>query len=164
LRKDISAHHRAYILAQDIESWAKTNVHKDFFLGKVILDWSNKRTSSRGGLYRSGPGINIAMATSFPDNKSQVYRFYEYRSYDSDSIIGGFYSANPYHKLRAIVAHEMAHAIQFFMYNKTGSRCKPHGPVFKKYYKELREEFVNKDLPNQKQLASAYLDYINKPQ
>lgn len=162
MRKDASAHNRAYKFAQELEAWAKDTVHKDFQLTKINLDWNPKRTSSRGGMYPSGPGINIAMALAYPDNREETYRFYEYRSYDADSTIGGFYSKNPNDKLRAVICHEVAHALQYFQYSVTRIKCKPHGPVFKHYYKALRTEFINDTLPDQKLLAEEYKDYTRK--
>ena len=40
-------------------------------------------------------------------------RHYEYKSFDADKFIGGFYTDNMEHPLLAVIAHEVAHAIQF---------------------------------------------------
>lgn len=130
------------------------------FTCSLRVDWDRKRSRSRGGVYANGPGISIAMYSAAPINSPGVYRFYEYPSYDSNSIIGGFYSTNWTHKLEAIIAHEMAHAVQFFEYAKLGIRCKPHGPLFKKHYAALRTQFVNAQLPNQAPLAEEYAAII----
>jgi hypothetical protein len=150
-----------YDYANMLEQWVIQSLYKDFTMS-VKLDWSKKRISSRGGLYSTGPGINMAMYIICPDNKGQIYRFYEYPSYDSDLVIGGFYSKDPMDKVKAILLHETAHAIQFFSYHKTNTRCKPHGAVFKKYYQQLREQFLNYKLPNQNKYKIEYEAYINK--
>jgi hypothetical protein len=146
--------------SRKITSWVVDNIYSDFTL-TTKFDWSNKRVASRGGLYATGPGINMAMASAYPNNNGEVYRFYEYKSYDSDKVIGGFYSKDPILKLEALLLHEIAHAIQFFSYKKTGTRCKPHGPVFKNYYSILRNEFLNHKISEQIALKKEYDEYIN---
>jgi len=147
-----------YAYARKVEQWAVQNIYKDFTL-HVKLDWNPTRRCSRGGIYAQGPGINMAMKDIFPGNKGEIYRFYEYASYDSDTTIGGFYSTNPVHKTEAILLHEVAHALQFFCYKKNNTRCKPHGPTFKNFYKRLRVEFLNHKLENQQSLRKNYEDY-----
>lgn len=129
--------------------------YDDYRLATIKFDYSSRRRSSRGGIYAAGPGINIAM-NWFPKSFTGVGRFYEYPSFDANKTIGGFYYDDPILKLKAIIVHEMAHTIQFFEYKKIGIRCKPHGPIFKKYYAELREEFINHLLKDQKQLKIRY--------
>jgi predicted SprT family Zn-dependent metalloprotease len=99
-----------------------------------------------------------------PRVSSEVYRFYEYPSFDADRVIGGFYSRRPYDKLEATIAHEVAHAIQFFAYKKLNTSCKPHGRMFKDYYAMLRQKFINAKLPEQKALAADYQNYALKLQ
>lgn len=159
----IQANSHAQRLVLKAESWVQHNLFADFRV-TAKFDWSPSRRSSRGGIYKEGPGINMAMYWAVPDNQGATYRFSEYPSFDSDRYIGGFYSKNAYDKLDAILVHEIAHAVQFFYYKKSGTRCTPHGPVFKKYYKILREEFVNHKLPTQAPLAKDYQDYVNNIQ
>lgn len=146
-----------------MQNWVKQNIFSDFAL-TTKFDWDATRRCSRGGIYKDGPGINIAMHWAVPSVEGETYRFREYASFDSDKVIGGFYSKRPYDKLEAILAHEVAHAVQFFSYKKLDIRCKPHGPVFKKYYGMLREAFVNTKLPKQAPLAKDYEDYVQKLQ
>ena len=146
-----------------MEGWVKNNLFSDFTLVSKF-DWDVKRRCSRGGIYKDGPGINIAMYTTVPSLEGETYRFREYPSFDADKVIGGFYSQRPYDKLEAIIAHEVAHAIQFFAYKKLNTRCKPHGPMFKKYYAMLRTDFINAKLPDQKTLAKDYETYVSKLQ
>ena len=155
----IKANSHAQSLVLKVESWIQQNLFADFKV-TAKFDWNPKRRSSRGGIYKSGPGINMAMYWAVPNNEGCTYRFNEYPSFDNDKYIGGFYSQNPYDKLDAIVVHEIAHAVQFFYYKKSGTKCTPHGPVFKKYYKILREEFVNHKLLNQTYLARDYEAYV----
>lgn len=147
--------------AATVKDWAVANVYSDFTL-QVKLDWSDKRRSSRGGMYADGPGINLAMYHAYKDYKGEIYRFMEYPSFDKDPHIGGFYAKDPYLKLECVVLHEIAHALQFLSYRKNSVRCKPHGPVFKNFYKRLRTEFLNHKLPNQAALKTDHDDYVNK--
>jgi hypothetical protein len=144
-------------------NWVKQNLFSDFTLVSKF-DWDSTRRASRGGIYKDGPGINIAMYWAVPSVEGETYRFREYPSFDADKVIGGFYSKRPYDKLEAIIAHEVAHAIQFFAYKKLNTRCKPHGAMFKQYYGMLRTDFLNAKLPNQKALASDYEEYVQKLQ
>lgn len=146
--------------ARSIEKWAVEEIYKDFTL-QIKLDWSPKRRSSRGGIYAAGPGINIAMAHCWPTD-GLLYRFYEYKSFDADKNIGGFYSSDSTHKLEAVILHEIAHALQFTSYKKNNIRCKPHGPIFKNFYKRLRTEFLNHKLPDQKIMEKEYSEYLDK--
>jgi hypothetical protein len=159
--ENAQANKHAYTFARTVEAWVKQNIFNDFVL-HIKLDWSSRRTSSRGGLYIHGPGINIAMMPAWPNNQGEVYRFYEYKSYDANKTIGGFYSTEPQHKLEAIILHEIAHAIQFVDYKKNNYRCSPHGPVFKKFYTMLRQEFLNDRLPDQTLLETNYCAFVNK--
>lgn len=147
--------------ARNVEQWVVDSIYDTFTLD-VKLDWSNKRVASRGGMYAKGPGINMAMHNSYPNNKGQIYRFYEYASYDMNKTIGGFYATDPTLKLEALLLHEISHAIQYFSYRITGTRCKPHGPVFKGYYKQLREHFLNHKLPDQIAMQKEYDEYVSK--
>jgi len=144
-------------------NWVKQNLFSDFTLVSKF-DWDTNRRCSRGGIYKDGPGINIAMHSSVPRVVGETYRFREYASFDADKVIGGFYSKRPYDKLEVIIAHEVAHAIQFFAYKKLNTRCKPHGPMFKQYYAMLRTEYINPKLPEQKALATDYETYVSKLQ
>jgi hypothetical protein len=146
----------------EIESFIQTWPHKgcsSFHMGEAKFDFSKRRTTSKGGLVKFDgvwtPFINIAMYNyTQPIN---VYRFYEYKSYDDDKVIGGFYSNNNEHRITALICHEMAHAIQFWhKYYNNIQNVKPHGDEFKKYYAALRQVFLNNDLPDQTDMGARY--------
>lgn len=153
----IKANSHAATFIKEVVTWVQNNVYSGFTL-EYKLDWSLSRTSSRGGMYAKGPGINMAMAHLVPI--SSTYRYHEYASFDKDPYIGGFYSSRSYDKLEAVILHEIAHALQFFEYKKLNIRCKPHGPIFKKYYRMLRGQFLNHKLPNQSSLLTKVI--LNK--
>ena len=136
-----------------------------FKLGKIRCDWNTNRTRCRGGLYKIDgiwqPGISIAMSNYIPKFGTPI-RHYEYKSFDKDRFIGGFYSDNMEHPLLAVIAHETAHAIQKWLeYYCHLSRSKPHGKEFRDYYAKLRAVFVNPLLPDQKNFGQLYDNFKN---
>lgn len=150
--------------ARQVETWIVKEIYPDFTLATIKLDWSPSRRSHRGGYYAAGPGINLAMRLLKKPIAGIPIRFYEYRSFDNDSVIGGFYTDDSQQYNQAIILHEMAHAVQFYTYRLKNTRCKPHGPMFKNYYSMLRKAFLNDKLPSQKPLKEDYLAYIKNIQ
>lgn len=147
-----------------VEKQCQDEVYVKFSLESIKLDWSPKRTCSRGGMYADGPGINIAMHR-LVKKQGDVYYSSEYKSFDKDPEIGGFYSRNKYHKLEMVILHEIAHALQYYSYRLNKYRCKPHGPAFKNFYRRLRNIHLNPFLENQKELGDYYKkakEMINK--
>lgn len=138
-----------------VEKTCQETIYTDFKLATVKLDWDKKRRSSRGGMYADGPGINMAM-WHMVQRSGDVYKVTEYRSFDSDPEIGGFYSQNRWHKLEMVLLHEIAHALQYYCYKLNKFRCKPHGPTWKNFYRRLRLEFLNPYLGDQKELKAIY--------
>ena len=139
-----------------VEAFCQREIYKKFKLSSVKLDWSINRRSSRGGMYADGPGINIAMLGCCRDHKGQIYRVYEYSSFNDDPDIGGFYTRRSYDKLDMVILHEIAHALQYYSYKIIRHRCKPHGPVWKNFYSRLRNAFLNNTLENQHEMANEY--------
>ena len=138
-----------------VEKHCKEEIYVDFELASIKLDWSLKRSCSRGGMYADGPGINIAMAW-LHKRQGSIYYVKEYASFNKDEEIGGFYSQNQWHQLEMVILHEIAHALQYYSYKLNKFRCKPHGPTFKNFYRRLRNVFLNPYLPDQKQLKEKY--------
>lgn len=137
---ELSAYRWVSKCEDQIKTW---NDCKDFVLHKCVLDWSPRRRSSRGGWYATGPGINIAMYQACRP-RTNPYCMYEYASFDSDPVIGGFYAADPNLALGMIICHEMAHAVQFYRIVHLGKpRGKPHGIEFKEPYSRLRKAVLN---------------------
>lgn len=159
----IIANQHAIRFSLQIQNYVRANMYSDFSC-TCKLDWNYTRRTSRGGIYKTGPGINIAMhsAALISHDSSLPYRFYEYPSYDNNSVIGGFYATDYLLKLQAIVAHEVAHAVQFFEYKKLNVRCKPHGSIFKKYYSLFRTTFINHNIPKQATLKELYASSLKQ--
>ena len=152
-RVEITKHANDFI--RRVEKHCKEEIYVDFELASIKLDWSLKRSCSRGGMYADGPGINIAMAW-LHKRQGSIYYVREYASFNKDEEIGGFYSQNQWHQLEMVILHEIAHALQYYSYKLNKFRCKPHGPTFKNFYRRLRNVFLNPYLPDQKQLKEKY--------
>ena len=81
--------------------------------------------------------------------------FPEYASFAKDPVIGSLRSVTPDLALLALVAHEVAHYVQFRIApNAPRAKVrfsdyrKPHGNTFKHIYRHLRRDLVNKELLN----------------
>ena len=147
---------------KDVEAFAIKEIFPKFKLTSIKLDWSTKRRSSRGGMYADGPGINMAMNHLCKERDGGVYRVYEYKSFDSDPLIGGFYTRDKHDRLRMVIVHEIAHALQYYSYKLNNFRCKPHGPAWRNFYKRLRQEFINPRLEDQTELKREYDNLVRK--
>jgi hypothetical protein len=143
----------------EIRSWSK---YENFALAQLKMDWSFRRTASRGGWYESagGPGISMAMLEPFKPVFAPIAVSYEYASFHKDSVIGGFYytpKTQFYYRGIMIVIHEMAHAAQFYgdrvLYQTIDA---PHGNSFKFPYAKLRKSLFNHMLSDQSYLAANY--------
>ncbi len=155
---EVQAYRWVSLCEDEIVTWSDC---QEFTLHRCTLDWSVRRKSSRGGWYASGPGINIAMNISVK-NFNEVFRVYEYPSFDAHPVIGGFYAEDYNLKLGMIICHEMAHAVQYFRIKHLGHlRGKPHGVDFKTPYAALRKKILNPKLPNQKITKNKYEELVN---
>lgn len=142
-----------------INSWDGYN---GFFLNQLKLDWSPRRTSSRGGWY-DGPGISIGMVpcTRFRI-QGEVFYQHEYASYEKDPIIGGFYSSDISHSVGLHVCHEMAHAVQFYADKILGIQVdRAHGESFKTPYRLIRSKLFNPTLEDQIKLKKIHSNVYN---
>lgn len=142
----------------EVEAWIQKEIYPKFKLsGGKKLDWSEKRTHSRGGYYVDGPGISIGMYWCTRTHaEGEIQRVFEYASFDKDRFIGGIYTRDKYDKLRLTILHEIAHALQYYSYRINRFRCKPHGTVWKNFYLRLRNQFLNPYLEDQINLKNEY--------
>jgi hypothetical protein len=73
--------------------------------------------------------------------------FNEYRSYAGDRLIGSL-QGEPWALMEAVVAHEVAHHVQFAYGRRMRESWrrdmrKPHGPGFRRIYCNLRRALIN---------------------
>jgi hypothetical protein len=93
----------------------------------------------------------------------EIYRVYEYKSFDHDPTIGGIYIREPEFKVGLIMLHEVAHAAQYWLkYMKNKNPGTPHGDLWKRLYACLRSNILNPQLENQKELRLNYEKNVKK--
>jgi len=168
IRPKTEVNNLAYDYASLLENYIQRNIESSFVLVTTRLDWDPRRTASKGGMYKKGPGINIAMRDNYryiydsnPMSNPIPIKFSEHGKYNNDDIIGDFYTYDPLHKLYGTIAHEVSHAVQYFAYKHYSIKGTPHGHLFKEYYKKLRINMLNNILPsNQEQLKAIYNNAI----
>jgi hypothetical protein len=126
---------------------------------KVVLDFSDRARCSRAGRDAKGRGtMKLAMARFLRHHNANLkMHFTEYDSFKSSPIIGELDNVTWRIALRATIAHEIAHVVQFVSipathaaevlgfsaYDGVSKQFKGHGKFFKEIYADLREEFVN---------------------
>ena len=120
----------------------------------VKVDWATSRTTHRGGLYAKGPGMNLAgdsfLTFSNFCKKHGIVYFKEYKSYETDPVIGSAFIDKWETYVGLVVGHEASHAAQRYLEQvRKLPRSAPHGPAFKKIYTMIRME-LNKELPDQR--------------
>lgn len=76
--------------------------------------------------------------------KQGKWQYVEYGHINNDPEIGAFVSDNPEDHVRALVAHELAHAVHWWEMEqgKPADRTE-HGPAWQAIYRTLRREWVN---------------------
>jgi hypothetical protein len=116
------------------------------------------RIKNKGTSCASGKGSWISIDLSRYHKGDKYFR--EYAVYASDPVIGERKeAATPESMLFGIVAHEVAHHVQFAygpytrMYK--GNFRKPHGHCFQDIYRILRSTLVNPELDAHESLAAA---------
>ena len=121
------------------------------------LDWARNRTRSLGGLKRIGgkctPFMSIGMRRSVAESDKGFVA--EYKSFNRDREIGGANVRNAEEAVMVVVAHELAHVIQFcrdyakrpelagLVSDQLPSNDRPHGYLFQLVYRTIRRNYVN---------------------
>ena len=130
------------------------NVRK--FSPSIRCDYSRRRKTSWGGVDENGkPRISLALLKFCKEGDAVTLN--EYDHIKKDPEIGAF-TGDWKCAIGALVAHELAHAMQYTKYNKvmlmagalTGSLStwpstdiKEHGKLWQAVYRDLRVTFVN---------------------
>jgi hypothetical protein len=143
----------------------------------MIKRWGEGQRGNRGGAAR----ISIAMigCTTEVERHRQAgakMEFLEYAAYAKRPDIGAFLSERWQDHLNAVIAHELAHSIQFQLRKQPVAKQRvirehllldlrqAHGPGFRKIYRRLRDEFVNGNLEAENGLREAPLMLEQRPQ
>ena len=76
--------------------------------------------------------------------KQDRWLFVEYTHIHQSSDIGGFISDNPLDHIRALIAHELAHAVHWWNIETLSEEdTKSHGTAWQAIYRALRSTWVN---------------------
>ncbi len=121
---------------------------------KAVRIYNNRRHYC-GRASKSLIQFNLQGVTEF-QNSSGL--FDEYKAYGSDPVIGDITTPTHWDWLLVLVAHEVAHHIQYAycvqrgrgkkgtQFGKGDELNKPHGRIFKTIYRYLRRDLVNKKI------------------
>lgn len=127
----------------------------DSWVPYVRCDFNLKRRRSWGGQRRVGgsrsptgavPFMSLALSRYLGDKPETIFQ--EYKRFAADPVIGTFEGRCWEAAVNCLVAHELAHAIQYTIRDpevtkKLGGFNKGHKSFWKTIYSILREEFVN---------------------
>lgn len=126
--------------------------HKDYELNITTKDIQD---ATKNLTVVSEPrGKSCASANAIIINSGSWWRKYgthvEYKNFENDPVIGTIRGVAPDHALMALVAHEVAHYVQFRFAPRAPNAIrrfadwrKPHGNTFKHIYRHLRRDLVN---------------------
>jgi len=71
------------------------------------------------------------------------WSFLEYEHIEDDPVIGGFISDNPSAHLFSIIAHEVAHCVDWWNAGSGFNRDDEHGLVWQDYYRKLKQHLID---------------------
>lgn len=120
---------------------------------KVRLSFSTKRNRSWGGVTSDWQNPKISLALN--KYKCRVWEndkcsFPEYASYAGDRHIGSLFNVTWQKATATLVAHELAHAIQWYVPNDVVCKVigniandRGHGEYFRAIYRHLRLNLIN---------------------
>lgn len=115
---------------------------------KLSVTWSSARRFSYGGYREGSPFVSLSLKDV---RELGVLKFIEYKSLQKSTVIGSFRGPWPVY-LAGLVAHELAHAVQFTQQYQPGmqlnglsekSLLKTHGTGWQEIYRHLRQSWVN---------------------
>ena len=115
---------------------------------RIKIDFGARRNRSWGGVRRGVPFISLALSRFVG---TDVADFQEYRSFAHDREIGSI-KGNTINAVRALVIHEMCHAIQYSGTNQMASSVGAtgfgdragHGLLWKNLYRIARNTLMGK--------------------
>ena len=85
----------------------------------------------------------------------------EYKAFNANPVIGGIQVNDDFDHLTVMVAHEVAHHIQYrycrYVKRFRQTYRKPHGKCFQAIYAYLRRDMVNKVIKNKMEGKTLYV-------
>jgi len=144
----------AYAEARSMIRWFSDKTRL-VFEPNVRIDMSPKRRGSWGGIRKFQPYISLALHKYIEplEKNTQNHFFEEYASFANSPTIGSL-TGNWAKCISAIVAHELAHAVQWYFKDNVHPNIRSalrvtaevetgHGEFFRQLYRAFREQFVN---------------------
>ena len=144
---------------QEIVAHARVKYNAPEFDVNIKISFATGIRTSRGGIKNGQAFIKLSCLRYIePCRKpNSLIDEFEYKHYRSDPVIGEMKSVSWTTALACLVAHEMAHAIQFFPSTKEGAKAQlglkgldarngifaKHDYFFQRIYADLRSIFVN---------------------
>tara|TARA_R110002167_G_scaffold285263_1_gene490393 strand:+ start:156 stop:671 length:516 start_codon:yes stop_codon:yes gene_type:complete len=102
-----------------------------------------RKTKTGGSSTGGRTGLHINLGYWQMGNSKHV----EYKSYSTDPVIGDINVTTDDEHLIIVVAHEVAHYVQYtwgnYLPRFKSLKQRPHGDIFKQIYRYLRRDLVN---------------------
>lgn len=154
--KGVKKEHHDLVMKYAIECMRELS-DKKYGIGKLDIPFNVETHYRKEGYGGWGSRRRILINTFYIDEERRSC--WEYPSHRDCKIIGAFV-ANPELVLKATVAHEIAHHIQYAYKDRFSPAMKkelrkPHGLGWKRIYGWLRSELINPEIREQKELQAA---------
>lgn len=145
-------------MAAKMEAYVQTQYNVPNFKLKVIVSYGERRRISRGGTRGGEPFINLVCKRfAAAAEVGALMTETEYAHIRNDPVIGEMRDVSWEKALSGLVAHEVAHAVQFFPLTKRSAMemlgvneldgrndiLKKHNWFWQRIYADLRTKFVN---------------------
>lgn len=147
-------------ISSEMVSYLRTKYKTPGFNPKISVTFGKNRTTSRGGFRKGRPFIDIVGKRFVPSAQYQtLMNEREYPAFNNDKVIGALYNVTWMKALAGLVAHELAHAVQFDADIKVEAKhefkvghlddyhtyMRGHNGFWKRIYADLRIKFVNSE-------------------
>lgn len=155
-----------------MEAYVQAKLSAPEFKLKATISFGERRCRSWGGIRGEKPFVSLAVKR-YEDARvaGAAIDFLEYSNIKSDPVIGSLVGVSWTKAVDALIAHEIAHAVQYFPntkknamaafgFNDSQSRSlKNHNVFWQKIYADLRAKFVNgaDSFPSLREYASRFI-------
>ena len=157
-------------ISNEMVSYLRTKYKTPGFNPKISVTFGKNRTTSRGGFRKGRPFIDIVGKRFVPSAQYQtLMNEREDPAFNDDKVIGALYNVTWMRAMAGLVAHELAHAVQFDADIKVEAKqefkvghlddyhtyMRGHNGFWRRIYADLRIKFVNSkdyayNIPNKK--------------
>lgn len=156
-------------LSKQMIEYIRVEYNAPNFDVRIRCDYSPHRKTSWGGIRNGKEFISLALNKySIAAHYSDPVTFREYPSFADHSVIGSI-TGTWQKALAALIAHEMAHAVELGSIKQNASAAHgitpfgKHGALWKTIYRKLRIKFVNTEIFIPVPLKSLVVAKTEKP-